>query len=99
MSLSNQYARWSGDELRRAERIADQFLSNHNQEIYQSFNAQLLATAELLQRLRADGASLEERLDCFARIAEISGVMQSDAYALFELASEPGVARLLASAL
>ncbi len=98
MSPSNNYSKWSGEELRQAELIAGRFLSNHNHEIYQSFQVQLLAMAELLHRLRSNTCSLEQRLDCFARISELSTMIQGDAQALFDLASEPVVARLLSRA-
>jgi len=49
-----------------------------------------------VKSLSGQKMSLDERLDCFARIAETSGALEEDAKGFFSLASEPVVARLLA---
>jgi hypothetical protein len=48
--------------------------------------------------LKVADLTLEQRLDCFARIAEVSQGLQDSANGFFELGSQPVVARTLAEA-
>jgi hypothetical protein len=52
----------------------------------------------LVGMLRKADMTLEEKLDCFARIAEVSEGIQDCARGFFELGSQPLVARVLATA-
>ena len=92
----NDYGKWSEAELRRAESVADTFLQDNDARIRENFEAKLLALDELVTKLGQRRMTLDERLDCYARIAEVSGALAEDAQGFFGLASEPVVARLLA---
>jgi hypothetical protein len=93
----NDYGKWSEDELRRAESVAASFLRANDAEIRENFEAKLVALDDLVTSLSEPGMALDDRLDCYARIAEVSGALAQDAQGFFGLASEPVVARLLAN--
>jgi hypothetical protein len=93
----NDYGKWSDEELRRAESVADTFLQENDDRIRENFAAKLHALDELVTGLGQRRLTLDERLDCYARIAEVSGALAEDARGFFGLASEPVVARLLAN--
>jgi hypothetical protein len=93
--MDSDYSHWTDGELRNAEVTADRFLQENSQQILENLHAKLRFLAFLIERLDQPNASLNYRLDCFARIAEISQFMKEDAEGFFELASQPIVARLL----
>jgi hypothetical protein len=93
--VNANYSEWSRQELRRAERVAGEFLEENADQILDTLRAKLKFLQVLVHRLDRPGASLDYRLDCFARIAELSNFMKDDANGLFELASNPIVAGLL----
>jgi hypothetical protein len=93
----NDYGKWNEEELRRAESVADSFLQENDTQIRENFEAKLLALNELVTRLGQRRMTLDERLDCYARIAEVSGALAEAAQGFFGLASEPVVARLLSN--
>ena len=90
------YSTWSEEELQRAESEADRFLNENEGQIRENLEAKLGLLDRLVRSLNAQPISLDERLDCFARIAETAGALEEDAKGFFSLASEPVVARLLA---
>ncbi len=92
----NEYAKWSEPQLKRAESMAERFLLENGGPIWENFRAKVDALDDLLTGLRRPRLTLDQRLDCFARIAEISRALEQDAQGFFNLASEPVVARLLA---
>lgn len=98
MDASFDYSRWTGPELRRAELTATQFLNEKQQDISRAFSSQCEALETLVAMLRKPNLSLEDRLDCFARIAEVSAGIQDCAQGFFDLGSQPLVARVLANA-
>jgi len=93
----NNYAKWSEQELRRAESVAGRFLLQNEEQIRENFAAKVKTLDELVESLTERDMTLDQRLDCFARIAEVSRALQQDAEGFFSLASEPVVARLLAN--
>ena len=96
MGPTNDYSKWSEEELRRAESEADRFLNENEWQICENLEAKLALLERLVTSLRGQPRTLDERLDCFARIAEAAGALEEDAKGFFSLASEPVVARLLA---
>jgi exonuclease VII small subunit len=96
MGPTNDYSKWSEEELQRAEREADRFLNENEEQIRENLEAKLALLDRLVRSLNGQPVSLDERLDCFARIAEAAGALEEDAKGFFSLASEPVVARLLA---
>jgi hypothetical protein len=92
----HDYAKWSEPELRRAESVADTFLQENSEQIHESLEAKVSTLDDLVKGLRQRRMTFDQRLDCFARIAEVSRALQDDAEGFFGLASEPVVARLLA---
>lgn len=95
MGPTNDYSKWSEEELRRAESEADRFLNENEGQIRENLEAKLALLDRLMRRLDGQRVSLDDRLDCFARIAEAAGALEEDAKGFFSLASEPVVARLL----
>lgn len=93
---NNNYACWSEPELRRAESEAERFLDDNHQQIQENLEAATAQLNRLAKSLSASEMTLDERLDCFARIAEAARALEEDADGFFSLASEPVVARLLA---
>ena len=98
MEGSFDYECWSAPELVRAERTAATFLSRNHMAIYQAFARQGAVLGKLVAVLKQEDLSLEQRLDCFARIAEVSKGVEDCANGFFELGSEPLVARVLSKA-
>ena len=93
----NNYAKWSDQELRNAVSVADRFLLENGDQIHENFPAKVDALDDLIESPHEGDLTLDERLDCYARIAEVSGALAEDAQGFFGLASEPVVARLLAN--
>jgi hypothetical protein len=91
------YGNWSSEELRRAESTAGKFLQDHGSQISETFRAKMKCLEILVDRLNVQKTTLDERLDCFAQIAEISQMLKDQAEGFFELGSQPVVARVLAN--
>lgn len=91
----NDYAKWSEPELRRAESVAERFLSDNVDTIGESLRVKVDQLDSLVSKLHHPDLSLDERLHIFARIEEISRTLQQDAQGFFRMASEPLVARIL----
>jgi hypothetical protein len=94
----NEYSGWTGAELGNAQSTADRFLSRNHLAICQCFSRQGVLLERLFDRLKRKDLTLEERLDCFARIAEVSSSMLDSANGFFDLGSQPVIARVLAQA-
>ena len=89
------YGKWSREELRNAESTAKQFLEDNSSQIADTMRAKAKYLETLIQRIALSKTSFEDRLEYFARISEIAGLIQEDANGFFELASQPVVARIL----
>lgn len=98
MDASFDYSRWTGPELLRAETTASQFLAEKQQDISRAFSSQCAALEVLVGMLSKTDMTLEEKLDCFARIGEVSEGIRDCARGFFELGSQPLVARVLSTA-
>ena len=98
MQDSFDYSGWTGAELARAENTADEFLSQNHLAIWKSFSRQGAVLERLVSVLKRADLTLEERLDCFGRIAEVSRGVHDSANGFFELGSQPVVAKVLANA-
>lgn len=92
------YGRWSSEELRKAENTATKFLEDNGTQIAETLRAKVRFLEVLIQRLSSKKTTLDQRLDCFARVSEICDLLQEDADGFFQLASQPVVARILANA-
>jgi hypothetical protein len=93
----NDYAHWSERALRKAESAAEEFLAENGDLIGETFRAKVGELDALIESLHDPFLTLEERLNRFAQIAEISRLLHDDAQGFFSLASEPLVARILAN--
>jgi len=91
----SNYGKWSKEELRKAETTAKHFLEDNSSQISTTLRTKVKYLDVLVNRLAHRKSSLDERLDCFARIAEISQLLKDDAEGFFELASQPVVAQIL----
>jgi hypothetical protein len=94
---SRQYGKWSKEELRKAEVTASQFLEENSTQIADTMSAKARFLTALLERLAAKETSFENRLEFFARVSEVASLIQEDANGFFDLASQPVVARILAT--
>jgi hypothetical protein len=93
MNATFDYSRWSDAELARAETTVNRFLTQNQKEISILFVRQRKLLDCLVAMLQHPELSLEERLDCFARIAETAEGMRECAVGFFELGAQPLVAR------
>ncbi len=91
----NNYERWSKEELRKAEATAKRFLEDNGNQISDTLKMKVKYLDQLVNRLANRKGSLDDRLDCFACIAEIAQLLKDDAEGFFELASQPVVAQIL----
>ena len=91
------YGKWSREELRNAESTASRFLAENSNQIADTMRAKAKFLETLIQRISNPKTSFEDRLEYFARVSEIAALIQNDADGFFELASQPMVARILAS--
>jgi hypothetical protein len=89
--------RWSHEELRAAEATACQFLEDNSGEIADTLRAKVKFLEILIERLERKTTHFEDRLEYFARVSEIARLIEEDANRFFELASQPVVARILAT--
>ena len=89
------YSKWNKDELRKAEDTAKRFLEENSGQIADTMRAKIKCLEAMVCRLTQKKSSFDQRLDCFARIAEISRLIEEDAEGFFELASQPMIARIL----
>jgi hypothetical protein len=97
MPENNSYGKWNREQLRNAESTASQFLEQNATQIADTMRAKARFIETLLARVAQQQTPFEDRLDYFARISEIARLIQEDADGFFELASQPVVARLLAT--
>lgn len=91
----NNYGKWSKEELRKAEATAKRFLEDNGNQISETLKTKVKYLNQLVNGLATRKCTLDERLDCFARIAEIAQLLKDDAEGFFELASQPVVAQIL----
>src|SRR5436853_5740843 len=91
----SSYGKWSKEELRKAEATARQFLEENSSQISDTLRAKVKYLDLLVNRLGTRKGNLDEKLDCFARIAEVAELLKHDAEGFFKLASQPVVAQIL----
>jgi len=92
------YRHWTNDELQKAEATATRFLEDNGTQIAETLRAKIRFIEALVSRVGSRKTSLDQRLDCFARISEIADLLKEDADGFFSLASQPVVARILSNA-
>ena len=68
----NNYSRWSREELQKAETTARRFLEDNAAPIADTMRAKMRFMELLIHRLSLPGTSLDQRLDCLARLGEIA---------------------------
>jgi hypothetical protein len=95
MDATFDYSNWSDAELARAETTATHFLKHNQKEISRVFAHQGRLLENLFALLRQPNLTVEQRLDCFARIAETADAVRDCANGFFELGAQPLVARTL----
>ena len=91
------YGKWTGEELRKAESTASQFLEEHSAAIADTMRSKAKFLENLIERISRPATRFEDRLEYLARISEIAKLIETDADGFFELASQPIVARILAT--
>ena len=92
---NGQYGKWSLEELRNAETTARRFLEDNGEQIAATLRAKAKFLEALIERVSHKNTGFQDRLECFARISEVSRMIQDDADGFFELASQPVVAQIL----
>ncbi|MFB3827597.1 MAG: hypothetical protein ACE15B_12565 [Bryobacteraceae bacterium] len=90
-------SRWTREEIQKAEATATRFLEENGSQIAETLRAKVRFLEALTNRLASKKTTLDQRLDCFARISEIADLLKEDADGFFSLASQPVVARILAN--
>ncbi len=90
-----QYGKWSREELRNAETTARRFLEDNGEQIAATLRAKARFMDVLIDRISNKGTPFEDRLEYFARLSEISRMIEEDADGFFQLASQPVVAQIL----
>ena len=98
MESSFDFSRWTAAELARAESTVEEYLNDNGKAITQLLDRQFAVLGRLVASLKRGNLTLEQRLDYFARIADVAEGLQVSAKGFFELGSEPVVARMLAQA-
>jgi hypothetical protein len=91
----SNYGQWTKEELRKAEATAKQFLEDNGAQISETLRTKVKCLDTLVNQLAARKTTLDDRLDCFALIAEVAQLLKDDAEGFFELASQPVVAQIL----
>ena len=91
------YGKWSKEELRKAEATASEFLEQNSVQIADSIRTKAKFLETLVTRIGLQKTSFEDRLEYLARISEIADLIREDADGFFDLASQPTVARILAT--
>jgi hypothetical protein len=89
--------KWTREELLSAEATARTFLQENSAQIGDTMRAKAKYLETLIHRVSQPKTSFEDRLEYFARISEIAALIQEDADGFFALASQPVVARILAT--
>jgi hypothetical protein len=89
--------KWTRQEMLSAEATARTFLAENSGQIADTMRTKAKFLERLIQRVSQPTTSFEDRLEYFARISEIAALIQSDADGFFTLASQPVVARILAT--
>ncbi len=84
MNASFDYSRWSD---------AEQFFTENQSELSGILTRQGCLLGRMIASLEQPDLSLDERLDCFARIAEAAESLRECANGFFELGAQPLVAR------
>jgi hypothetical protein len=92
---NHPYGKWSPEELHNAQNTACQFLEENCAQIAETLRAKVKFLETLIHRLSLKRTCFEDRLEYFARVAEIARLIEDDADGFFELASQPMVARIL----
>ncbi len=91
------HGKWNKQELLNAEATARQFLEENGDQIADTMRAKVKFLETLIQRVGMRKTGFQDRLEYLARISEIAQLIQADADGFFELASQPVVARILAT--
>ena len=91
------YGKWTGEELRKAEATASQFLEEYSTAIGDTMRSKARVLENLIGRISRADTRFEDRLEYLARVSEIAKLLEADADGFFELASQPMVARILAT--
>jgi hypothetical protein len=89
--------KWTREEMLHAEATARTFLKENSGQIADTMRAKAKFLETLIQRVSQPQTTFEDRLEYFARISEIAALIQNDADGFFALASQPVVARILAT--
>jgi len=92
---NGQDGKWSREELRNAETTARRFLEENCEQIAATLRAKAKFLEALIDRVSNKRTPFQDRLESFARITEISRMIEEDAGGFFDLASQPVVAQIL----
>ena len=89
------YGRWSKEELYRAEAAARRFLEENSTQIAATVQGKARILEYWIEQLSFKETSFQDRLEYFAHASEVARLIQADADGIFDLASQPTVARIL----
>lgn len=91
----SDFERWSPQELRRAERVAMEFLQENIAGIADTFDQRIGLLRRLTGMLRSDEAGFEDRMLYLSLLDEIATSISESARDFFNIGSGPRVAKLI----
>jgi len=89
------FAKWSPQELQKAELAAVDFLNDNVHDIAGTFEKRLAIIKRIVGLLKAEGVGFEQRMMYLTMIEELSAGLGQSAREFFEIGCLPSVANLL----
>lgn len=89
------FAKWSPQELQKAELAAVDFLNDNVLDIAGTFEKRLAIIKRIVGLLKEEGVAFEQRMIYLSMIEELSAGLSHSAHEFFEIGCLPSVANLL----
>jgi len=89
------FAKWSPQELQKAELAAVDFLNDNVLDIAGTFEKRLAIIKRIVGLLKSEGVGFEQRMMYLTMIEELSAGLGQSAREFFEIGCLPSVANLL----
>ncbi len=89
------FAKWSAQELQKAELAAVDFLSDNACDIAGTFEKRLTIIKRIVSLLKSEGISFDQRMMYLTMIDELSLGLANSAREFFDIGCGPSVASML----
>ena len=89
------FAKWSPQELQKAELAAVDFLNDNVHDIAGTFEKRLAIIKRIVGLLKSEGVGFEQRMMYLTMIEELSSGLGQSAREFFEIGCLPSVANML----